>query len=196
MPKEIIKNVMDKVDINLIFAVAWMFSAIITFLPRKLIAMFSMTIFKQKYQFVISLILIAVGSYFVIIAITPLAKFVKSKVMLKNTQFNLRKQLHHLSHQEQETLMTFYDPKTSKFELSSELERNKAVTLSLEEKGIIATSNISVDCFTFSYYLQSCALNELNIMLQNEAIKVKVEKINRLGAMTTTVTSFIWNNRP
>lgn len=171
--KDVIFKIIDKLDIGILLATAWLLAGVGVFLPKEYVEMIGLIGIKNKFQWIISSVFLAISAYYIIKILYTVYYKLVIKILKYRYKKKMPKILRKLSVDEQRILLTFYNEQEKKFGLQAKLDIQDATVNVLSSKNIISRGSQIGDLFEgFSYFIQPGVQVELNKMLSNGEIKV------------------------
>ena len=167
--KEVIKNIFDKVDFGIIVGTIYLASVVFVLIPKNIMEYLKLLEFKEKWQFVISIIFVILTCYY----FSLLIKYIFAKIQKYRFKETLKKLMGNITAEEKQYLMMFYDSDNKKFKTSQNFDMTDAIVNLLVTKNIIAMgSTVSKGLTVFDYFLQPWAYEYLAEELEKGNIEV------------------------
>lgn len=167
-----IKVIIDKLKIKELFAIIFIASLIITFIPTNWAVRIKIESIRDTYQTYITLCIIIIGAYYLFCLVGHIKNFVLGKIFnAKRVAIDYMKKT--MSPEEMELLIeSFYDRNNNRFGSTGKIEFSDGRKAPLEIKYIIYRASQIGYADIFSYNLQPYALDFLNKNLKSGRIEI------------------------
>lgn len=172
---EFIGALIKKVNLNLLIAIIFGATLLITYLPNPVILKIGLEPFKKDYQMYIGLALVLSGLYLILITLGFLGIiifeliFSPKKIGLKYLENTIS------THEIAWLVKYFYNDETNSFNMASSVSLSDGMRAPLEQKHIIYRSaNMSDNRGLFQYNLQSFAISFLEDSIQNGSLNINL----------------------
>ena len=177
--KEAVLNIIDKLNIQVLLLGTWIISIIGVFVPNDFFKYIGLLEVKTKYQWIISVIFLFLGAYYLALLIRWGYSQISSVLEKRKMNKYFPKILRELSDDEKRLLVEcFYRDDEKKFGLEANLNIRSATVNVLASKKIISSGAQIGDLVRgFSFYIQPGAYEELNKMLKKGEIKIGEKNI-------------------
>lgn len=170
---EFIKIIIEKLKLKELFAMVFISGLIITLLPDKITKSVKIYEFKLKYQAYISLLLIIIGSYYILKIVSFILKVILNRIF-SDHKIAIKYMKNTMSADEMGLLIeVFYDRKNNIFRTTGYIDFSDGRKAALENKHIIYISSTISNGLSFSYNLQPYAAEFLNKNLMENNIKIE-----------------------
>lgn len=173
----IVAKIIEKLKLKELFGMLFISSMIITFLPIDILKYLNVYDFKIKYQTYISVIIIIIGSYYLI----NICKFILSElsqIIFSDKRIAIKYLKKGISMDEMSLLIqTYYDPANKIFRTSGTINMSDGRKAALENRHIIYLASTVSTRFNFSYNLQPYAADLLNKNLKRGNIEITANEI-------------------
>lgn len=171
--KEVIKNIFDKVDFGIIVGTIYLSTVVFVLIPKSIMEHLKLLVFKEKWQFVISIVFVILTCYYISLIIN----YVKKRVGNKMFKRNLKKIMKNITGEEKQYIMAFCDFEAKTFKTSCDFDMSDATVNLLESRGVISRgSNVSKGFTIFGYFLQPWAYEYLTEQLEKGNISIEDNK--------------------
>lgn len=169
----IIKSIVEKLKLKEIFAIVFIATLVITFVPNEWAQKMKIDTFRNTYRTYISLCMIAIGAYYILCIVGWIKNFIWRKTHnWKKMAIKYMKE--NMSPDEMCLLVeTFYDVRNNRFSSSGKIDYSDGRKAPLESKKIIYLASTMGNLLDgFAYNLQPYALEYLNKNLKEGNIQI------------------------